>query len=176
VVALLPAVLLTATGVFTREDLGRLEWRILILIAGGISLGSGMQLTGLDQMIAGILPVSGAGGLVLLGTLVLGTFVVGTFMSNTAAANLFLPIGISAAALAGPGSGAHPIQVAISIALAASISMALPISTPPNAMAHARGEFSTREMALSALLISGVALLLIILVGGFVMRFWGLVE
>ncbi len=41
VVALLPAVVLTATGIFTREDLGRLEWSILILIAGGISLGAG---------------------------------------------------------------------------------------------------------------------------------------
>jgi sodium-dependent dicarboxylate transporter 2/3/5 len=172
VVALLPAILLTATGVFTRDDLGRLEWRILILIAGGISLGTGIQLTGLDQLVVRWLP---SGGFWLLTTLVLATLVVGTFMSNTAAANLFLPIGISAA-LAGPDAGLHPIQAAISIALAASMSMALPISTPPNALAYGRGEFTTREMAHVALIVSGLGALLIILLGGLVMRFWGLFK
>jgi len=175
VVALLPAVVLTATGVFTREDLSRLEWRILILIAGGISLGMGMQLTGLDQVIVRSLPTGGAGALSLLAALVLGTMLVGTFMSNTAAANLFLPIGISSATLAG-SNGLHPVQAAMSIALAASMSMALPISTPPNALAYAKGEFTTREMARVALLISGLAAALIILGGGVVMRFWGVLK
>lgn len=173
VVALLPAILLTATGVFTREDLGRLEWRILILIAGGISLGTGIQLTGLDQVIVRWLP---AGGFWLLTTLVLATLVVGTFMSNTAAANLFLPIGVSFAALAGSDGGLHPIQAAMSIALAASMSMALPISTPPNALAYGWGEFTTREMVRVAFMVSGLAALLIIAFGGFVMRFWGLFK
>jgi sodium-dependent dicarboxylate transporter 2/3/5 len=173
VVALLPAIVFTATGLFTREDLGRLEWRVLILIAGGISLGTGMQMTGLDQVIVRWLP---ADNFWLLTALVLATLGVGTFMSNTAAANLFLPIGISSAALAGPGGGLHPIQVAMSIALAASMSMALPISTPPNALAYGRGEFTTGEMARVALLTCGFAALVIITTGGFVMRFWGLFK
>jgi sodium-dependent dicarboxylate transporter 2/3/5 len=176
VVALLPAVVLTATGVFTREHLGRLEWRILILIAGGISLGTGMQLTKLDQVVMRWLPVDGNNGLWLLTALVLGTLAVGTFMSNTAAANLFLPIGISSAALPGVDGSLHPIQIAMSIALAASLSMALPISTPPNALAYGRGEFTTREMARVALLVSGLAAMLIILGGGMIMRFWGLLK
>lgn len=174
VVALLPVIVLTATGVFTREDLGRLEWGVLILIAGGISLSTGMQLTGLDQAVARWLPVGGESGLWLLAVLVLGTMAVGTFMSNTAAANLFLPIGISAAAAT--EGGLHPVQAAISIALAASMSMALPISTPPNALAYARGEFTTREMARVALMVSGFAALLILAGGGLVMRFWGVLK
>lgn len=175
VVALLPAVVLTATGVFTRDDLGQLEWRILILIAGGISLGMGMQLTGLDQLIVRWLPTEGASTWSLLAALVLGTMAVGTFMSNTAASNLFLPIGISSATLAG-SDGLHPIQAAMSIALAASMSMALPISTPPNALAYAKGEFTTREMVRVALIISGLAAMLIVLGGGVVMRFWGVLR
>ena len=175
VVALLPAVVLTATGVFTRDDLGRLEWRILILIAGGISLGMGMQLTGLDQLIVRWLPTEGASTWSLLAALVLGTMAVGAFMSNTAASNLFLPIGISSATLAG-SDGLHPIQAAMSIALAASMSMALPISTPPNALAYAKGEFTTREMVRVALIISGLAAMLIVLGGGVVMRFWGVLR
>lgn len=176
VVALLPAIVLTATGVFTREDLGRLEWRILILIAGGISLGTGMQLTGLNQVVVRWLPAGGESGLWLLTALVLATVFVGTFMSNTAAANLFLPIGISSSMLPGANGGLHPIQIAMSIAMAASMSMALPISTPPNAIAHARGEFTTREMARVGLLVGGLAVLLIIAGGGLVMRFWGLFK
>lgn len=176
VVALLPAVVLTATGVFTREDLGRLEWRILILIAGGISLGTGMQLTGLDQVIVRWLPHGGGSGFWLLTALVLATLFVGTFMSNTAAANLFLPIGMSSATLVGSSGTLHPIQIAMSIAMAASMSMALPISTPPNAIAHARGEFTTREMARVGLLVGVLAAVLIIGGSGMVMRFWEIFE
>ncbi len=178
VVALLPAIALTASGIFTRDDLARLEWRILILIAGGIALGMGVQITGLDHIIAGWLPGGSAGGLSLLAVMVLATMAVGTFMSNTAAANLFLPIGISAATTTAAGTASHvnPIQMAVCIALAASLSMALPISTPPNALAYARGEFTTREMARIALLIGGISALLIIATSGLVMRFWGVIE
>jgi solute carrier family 13 (sodium-dependent dicarboxylate transporter), member 2/3/5 len=86
VVALLMAVVLTTTGIINSEDLARLEWSILILIAGGISLGTGMQLTGLDQVVAQWLPATGKSGFWLLAVLVMATLVVGTFMSNTAAA------------------------------------------------------------------------------------------
>ena len=175
VVALLPTILLTATGLFNRDDLGLLEWRILILIAGGISLGAGMQMTGLDQLVVRWLPAS-EDGFALLAALVLGTLVVGTFMSNTAAANLVLPIGVSSAALSSAAGALHPIQAAMSIAFAASMSMALPISTPPNALAHARGEFTTAEMVRVTLLVSGLGALLIIGGGGLVMRFWGLLN
>lgn len=172
VVALLPAIALTATGIFTGADLGRLEWRILILIAGGISLGTGMQVTGLDDVIVRALPLGAAGGGVVLASLVIATLVVGTFMSNTAAATLFLPIGLSAAV----ASGSNPIQIAMSIALVASLSMALPISTPPNALAYSRGEFTTREMARVAVVLSVLAAFLIIVSGGVVMRFWNVIE
>lgn len=175
VVALLPAVVLTTTGVFTGSDLARLEWRILILIAGGVSLGTGMQLTGLDQLVVRWLPGSDANAFWLLTALVLATLAIGTFMSNTAAANLLLPIGLSTAAL--PGASQLPAtQVGMSIALVASLSMALPISTPPNALAFSYGEFSTREMAQVTLVISAVGALTIILLGGAVMRFWGVIP
>src|SRR5690606_29480341 len=129
VVALLSTVVLTTTGVISREDLGRVDWNVLILIAGGISLGTGMQVTGLDRVVVGWLPNPGENAFILLAALVLVTVTVGTFMSNTAAANLFLPIGISSAGIAGSG-GLHPVHVAVSIALVASMSMALPVSTP----------------------------------------------
>ena len=175
VVAFVPVVALAVAGIFTREDLGKLQWNVLILIGGGISLGTGMQLTNMDEVIANWLPGPEQGGIGLLAALVIGTMLVGTFMSNTAAANLFLPIGISAAAVAG-AEGLHPIQAAMSIALAASMSMALPISTPPNALAYATGVFTTRELVRVTLLISALAAALIIFGGGIIMRFWGVLE
>jgi sodium-dependent dicarboxylate transporter 2/3/5 len=56
VVALIPAIGFTATGLISKKDVNSLEWNILLLIAGGIALGTGMTLTGLDQILVGILP------------------------------------------------------------------------------------------------------------------------
>jgi sodium-dependent dicarboxylate transporter 2/3/5 len=173
-VALLPSVVLTTTRVFTRDDLAQIDWSVLILIAGGISLGTGMQMTGLDDVVGGWIQTDNRLARIL--ALVFGTVLVGTFMSNTAAANLFLPIGLGAAALATANTSLHPVQAAMCIALAASMSMALPISTPPNAMAHARGEFSTLEMVRVTLIISITGALAIVFGGGALMRFWRLLD
>ena len=108
--------------------------------------------------------------------LVAATMILGSFMSNTAAANLLLPVGLAAAAAAGSEGGLHPVQVALSIALAASLAMPLPISTPSNAIAFAKGEFATRDTARMALIIALPAALLIITGGGWVLRFWGLLQ
>jgi solute carrier family 13 (sodium-dependent dicarboxylate transporter), member 2/3/5 len=173
VVALLPAIAFTATGILNRDDLNRLEWNILILIAGGISLGAGMQMTGLDQHLVRMLPEN-LGGIGLVAALLAATFFLGTFMSNTAAANLLLPIGISSAALLGPETGINAVLIGVSIALAASMTMALPISTPPNAIAYSTGEFNTFQLAAAGLPIGVTALVLIIFYSGPALRFWNI--
>lgn len=172
VVALLPAIAFTTTGILQRDDLNRIEWNILILIGGGMSLGAGMQMTGLDQHVVGWLLAGQTSGLVLLTALVFATLGLSTFMSNTAAANLLLPIGISAAV---SGAGNLPAtQVALCIALSASLSMALPISTPPNAIAYASGEVTTRDLLRVGIVIGLFGALLIIAGSGLVLRLWGL--
>lgn len=170
VVALVPAIAFTATGLIGRKDFNSLEWHILILIAGGIALGVGLRVTGLDAEVTGMLPGEGRAAVIAL---VIATMLFSTFMSNTAAANLLLPIGVSlAVGVAGSGSAEMAYVLAISIALAASTAMALPISTPPNAIAYAHGELDTRDLARSGLLVGGAALLLIVLFGGPIIRFW----
>lgn len=173
--AVLPVVVLTATGIFTRDDLGQIEWSVLILIAGGISLGAEMKLSGLDRLVVQWPPASGGNELGLLAVLVVGTMAVGMFMSNTAAANLFLPVGFAATSAVG-AVGLPAVQVALSIALAASLSMALPVSTPPNAITYARGEFTTRDMARVGLLVGALGALLIIFVGAFALRLCGVLK
>ncbi len=170
VVALVPAVAFTATGLLGRRDYNGLEWHILTLIAGGIALGAGMQVTGLDRIVVEAIPLEGR---FVVAVMVVATLLLSTFMSNTAAANLLLPIGISlaaAGAVAGGGPGA--LQLGISIALAASVAMALPVSTPPNAIAYAQGEFETRDLALAGSLIAALAAALIVAFGGPVISFW----
>lgn len=160
VVALFPAVAFTATQLLDRNDVNRIDWNILILIAGGISLGAGMNLTGLDKTIVKWLPAAHYGPLITVGVLVFGTLMVGTFMSNTAAANLLLPIGVTAAMALGGGS--LVVQIGLSIALISSVTMALPVSTPPNAMAYSSGEISTKDIAIPGLIVGVFGAVLLI--------------
>ena len=175
VVALLPAVLFSTTGLLKREDVNSLEWSILILIAGGISLGTGMSLTGLDRtFVQWVLSGGSMNVWWLISAVVMITLALGTFMSNTAAANLLLPIGVSLAVTT--DMGIHPTHIAMAIALVASVGMALPISTPPNAMAYAYGDLRTRDLAMIGGALGLIAALLVIFGSKFVLQFWGVIP
>ena len=63
-----------------------------------------------------------------------------TFVSNTATAALLVP---AALALSVPGKQ----QFAVLAAVACSFAMALPVSTPPNAIAYATGQIPSGQMA-----------------------------
>jgi solute carrier family 13 (sodium-dependent dicarboxylate transporter), member 2/3/5 len=172
VVALLPIVAMTATRILTERDVNGLDWTVLILISGGISLGAGMQTSGLDDIVTGWLGFdAGDSPRLVAATLVATVLVVGTFMSNTAVANLLLPVGVSAGiASASPDA---VVDFTFTIALAASCAMSLPISTPPNALAYSRGIVTTRDMARIGIIVGGTAGVLIVAFGPPVMRFWG---
>jgi sodium-dependent dicarboxylate transporter 2/3/5 len=169
VVALLPAVAFTATGLLTRRDVNSLEWHILILIMGGIALGVGMQETGLDAVFVSLIPSQGN---VVLGALVVATILFSTFISNTAAANLLLPIGIAFAAGTTDPDSPGAIVLAASIALAASLAMSLPVSTPPNTIAYSQGGLTSGDFVRPGVVIGIVAVVLIVWLGDEVVGFW----
>ena len=171
IVAVFPTVALTASRILDRRDVDGIEWNILILIAGGIALGNGIAMSGLDAMIAHWLPSSPDQVFLLSAVMIAIMLVLGTFMSNTAAANLLLPLGMSSATAAG---GEAPVVIAVSIALSASFAIALPVSTPPNAIAYGTGEISVRDMALPGIVLGLVAGALILFFCEPVLRFWGL--
>ncbi|MDF2375357.1 MAG: DASS family sodium-coupled anion symporter [Verrucomicrobiales bacterium] len=155
VVSFLPIVLFSITGVIRAKDIRTLDWDILILLAGGLSLGVGVSESGLAEWIAGQLGsldvAPWAMGLIF-GML---TLLLSNFMSNTAASNILIPIGIAAGAAS--GGSVEAAAFAVPMALSASAAMCLPISTPPNAIAYASGRIRSKDFLLPGAIIGLIA-------------------
>lgn len=153
VVAFVPVALFTVSKVLVSDDIRKLEWDVLLLLAGGLALGVAVAKTDLATWLVGRLPLEAASPLGLTAALALTTMVISNFMSNTAAANLVIPMGMALA------SGAET-TVAVAVALSASGAMCLPVSTPPNALAYAGGVLQTRDFLVGGLMIGGLAVVL----------------
>ncbi len=163
-VAFLPVTVLLATSVMTGEDLRRIQWPVLWLVAGGIALGSGMSTTGLDEWMVGLVDWAVMPGLtVTLGLLAL-SLLLGTLISNSATANLLIPLVPGLAVTVGTDS----VVMAVGLAVVCGLGMALPVSTPPNAIAYATGEIRTKDMAMIGIIIGLAGLVLV----AFVMPSW----
>ena len=94
VVAIIPIVLFFGTGILTKEDFNNFLWTIIILAAGGLSLGKSVESSGLLHTIAGSI-TKGVEGMNLYGVLVVFAaliLVIATFISHTVAALIFLPL------------------------------------------------------------------------------------
>ncbi|MEX2388374.1 MAG: DASS family sodium-coupled anion symporter [Phycisphaeraceae bacterium] len=156
VIALIAAALLTSLGMLNRRDVDSVDWNILILMWGGLALGNAMSQTGLVEYITEQPFIGQLQGIVLAAAVVLLAYGLSTFMSNTAAANLIIPM-----ALAFPAPG--NVQLVILTALACSFAMALPISTPPNAMAFATGRLPASTLLRVGGLISLIAVVVLLL-------------
>lgn len=162
VVALIPFAVFCITGVFTREDLGKIDWDVLWLVAGGFALGAAIGKTGLDTLMVSQIPFSSwspVGVLVISGLLCL---LMSTFMSNSATAAMLIPIiGIVAFAMKDVYEGLGGSQVVIvGVALSASLAMSLPISTPPNAIAYSKGFIRQKDMVVTGLFVGAVGFVL----------------
>lgn len=146
VISFLPITALTVTGVLGGKDMRALDWDVLLLMAGGLSLGLAVQETGLASWLVGALPLGGIGvmGLgLIMSYLCMG---LSNVMSNTAAANILVPIGIASIA------GAEA-KIVVPIALGASAALCLPISTPPNAIVFTSGRLATRDFRTIGLIV-----------------------
>jgi len=155
VVSFLPICVLTATRTLDAEDVKSISWDVLLLIAGGLSLGVAISDTGLAEWIVAQLPTEGLGPIAIAMGLAYLATALSNLMSNTAAANVILPIAL---VLLGTGQ-AHLV---IPIALAASAAMCLPISTPPNAIVYGTGQLKTADLLSAGVVIGVVAPLVVI--------------
>lgn len=151
VIAMIAALLLFAIPVDWRKgvfvlDVGsirRMPWDVLLLYGGGLSLAAAIEKTDLAAAMA-----AGLGGMAgwppfLIVILVSAVMIVATALtSNTATTVAFLPvIGSLAVAVDQPA-----LLLCVPVTVAASADFALPVGTPPNAIAFGTGLVSLPRM------------------------------
>jgi sodium-dependent dicarboxylate transporter 2/3/5 len=129
--------LLFATGLLGRRDLGDLDWSTLGLIAGGLTLGRLLESAGVLTALSAGLDLTQAPRWLWLGSFVLLSAILAALMSNTATAALLIPLGLLLD---------HSASTAVIIAVATSFGMPFPISTPPNAMVYGTGKVTVGEL------------------------------
>jgi solute carrier family 13 (sodium-dependent dicarboxylate transporter), member 2/3/5 len=151
-VGFLPVVALLATQVMTGDDLRAIQWPVLWLVAGGIALGVGIGATGVDSWLLELIAWGRLPELLLLVLLVLTALAFSTVISSSAAANLLIPLSLGIAG----GIAVDATLVGVVVAIGCSLAMALPISTPPNAIAYATGEVPTGALATTGLVVGAV--------------------
>lgn len=176
IVALIPLGVLTACGIFTKDDIKEINWSVLWLVAGGFALGTCLQGTGLAKVLIGAIPFGTMSVVLVLVIAGLVCYFLSNFISNSATAALLIPILIVVAeGMADPEAANNAQFIALGgkqamivfIAACASIAMLFPISTPPNAIAASTGLVETKDMAKVGLIIGIV---------GFVLGFFWLTK
>lgn len=134
-IAVLPIVLLFATGMLSTKDLNSFPWSIVILAMGGIALGKAVSSSGLLTTVARSLQarIGNYGLLSVLCIFGILMLVVGTFVSHTVSAIIIIPLVREIGEkLDNPKAG--PILV-FGCALLASCGMGLASSGFPNVTA-----------------------------------------
>ncbi len=145
-------VALLGTQVLGADDLRKLQWHVLWLVAGGIALGAGIGATGMDAWLLGLVAWERLPTTALFGLLVLTGLGLSTVISSSAAANLLIPLALGLSS----GLAVDPTLLGVLVAIACALAMALPISTPPNAIAYATGDIPTRELATTGLMVGAI--------------------
>lgn len=155
-VAAVPLIFLTMTGILKAEDIRKLPWDTLLLIAGGLSLGLALQDTKLLEHFANHMMGSSANAIISYFVFAYVTMLFSNFMSHSAAATMMVPLGVYL-------MPDHAEQIAVIIGLTASTALLLPVSTPPNAIAYSTGLIKQKEFLPGGLLIGLLGPLLIVL-------------
>lgn len=172
VVAIIPVAVFTATRVITQDDLKKISWDVLWLVSGGLALGLALDQTGLAKRLVASIPFGEMSAIwVVLGAISL-SLAMANFMSHTVTANLLLPLMAAlAATMPSLSSLGGAKTLILTVTFAASLGMSLPISTPPNALAHATGMIQTKQMALVGIILGVGGVLLSLGMILIVMRF-----
>jgi sodium-dependent dicarboxylate transporter 2/3/5 len=129
--------------------LEEINWSVLWMVAGGFALGVALNVTGLSRHLVAAIPFASWSPVLVMIISGLVCFGFSNFISHSAAASLLVPVlGVVAGAMkdAGTLDAGGVSTLLIGVAIAASVSMILPISTPPNAIAHSTGFIEQRDM------------------------------
>ena len=144
------------------------------MVAGGFALGVALNykvtdpVTGdiiynsLSSVIVGSVPFDSFSPLVVMILAGLICFGFSNFISHSAATSLLVPVlGVVAGGLGADLAEYGGAQaMLVGIAIASSVSMILPISTPPNAIAHSTGFIQQKDMMKVGIIIGVLGLAL----------------
>ena len=121
-----------------------IDWRLLMIFAGSISLGTAIQDTGIAEWISqGILVLCDGSALVALaGICLIGTFIT-EFTSNTATAAIFFPIAYQTAV----NMNVNPLTFCVALMVAVSSSFATPIGSPTHMIVYGPGGYRFSDFA-----------------------------
>lgn len=137
-VSFLPIMLLTMFRIISSDDVRKLPWDTLMLVAGGLSLGLAIKETGLAEYYVSMIQNYELNFYALMIVFSFLTIILSNFMSNTATATILIPIAIILASQ-------NPIILPLVIGFSASAALFFPISTPPNAIAFSTGRISQKD-------------------------------
>ncbi|KAF5022062.1 hypothetical protein F66182_5889 [Fusarium sp. NRRL 66182] len=179
VIAIIPIVLFFGIGLLTKEDFNNFPWTIIILAAGGLSLGKAVRSSGLLHTLAELVSQK-VEGMSLYGVLVVFSvliLVIATFISHTVAALIFLPLVFDVgAAMEQP----HPNLLVMGGVLMCSAAMGLPTSGFPNMTAIMKEDpFGQRYLQVKHFISRGVpssivTLIVVVTLGYGIMQIAGL--
>ena len=160
VVAMVPVAVFCAIGVITKKDLEEISWSVLWMVAGGFALGVALNQTGLAAHMIQSIPFDQWSPVAMLIGSGLICYALANFISHTATAALLVPIlavaGMSMSENLASLGGVSTLL--IGVAIGSSLGMVLPISTPPNALAHATGLIEQKNMARIGVIMGAIGL------------------
>jgi di/tricarboxylate transporter len=121
------------------EAYASVEWKVIFLLAGVLSMGAALQKTGGDQVIAnGLGGLLGDGSPLLALSVIFGiTFLATNVMSNNATAALMTPIALQLAT----SMGVSERPFIVGVMFAASLAFMTPMSYQTNSMIYVPGNY-----------------------------------
>ncbi len=134
------------------DDVEGIDWGTLLLLGGGLALADGLAATDATEWLAaGVFGgLAGAPVVAVVLTLVTVTVLLSELASNTAVVAVFAPVLLGVGPRYAGALGTTPdlaaVFLAVTVGVAASLGFALPVATPPNAIAFGTGALGRREM------------------------------
>ena len=147
---------------FAKRDLEEISWSVLWMVAGGFALGVALQETGLAKHMIEAIPFNTWPPVLMIVGSGLICYAMANFISHTATAALLVPIlAIAGSSMRENLSSLGGVEtLLIGVAIGSSLAMILPISTPPNALAHATGMIQQKDMEKVGIIMGIIGLIL----------------
>jgi di/tricarboxylate transporter len=138
------AATLVLTGCLNMEESYKaIEWRVVVLIAGMLPIGTALVATGLAGRIGTFFTttMAASGPLALIGALYLAAMLLTQFVGGQVTALIMGPIAVSAAI----NLGIDPPAVGVAVAIGCSTAFMTPIAHPVNVLMMGPGNYTFRD-------------------------------